>query len=160
MKAKPKKARRVAGEFTPPPVERGQHDELEVVAHDPNNPGVRRVQIKRPNRLRKYLALKSISEPMCQAGEELGNAWEAAGLVQRTTVNLMGTGGDYRDMSGMQLDAYKQVQRALAGDRKRYADLLVAVCCFDEGVMDTRRLRRALMRLAVHFGMLKAYKKA
>ena len=152
-----RKSRAVEVFETPTPF-RGQHDQLDVETIDPNNTKARRVRVLRPNRLRKYRAMGSITEPMSDAGERLASLWEAAGLLPRTTANLNATGGGYRDMSGHQLDAHKAIQKALAGDRRRYADLLVRVCVFDEGVMDTRTLRRGLLRLAIHFGFAKVAK--
>jgi len=142
-------------DFAVPPPERGRHDELIIMSPDPKNPGVRRVQIKKPNRLRKYRALGSITEPMAQAGEELASLWERAGLIQRTTANWDGVGGGYTDLSQIQIDARKAITKALSGDRRRYSTLLVNVCCFDEGVNDTRTLRKGLLRLAVHFGLIR-----
>lgn len=141
--------------FELPPIERGQHDALDVVHHDPQNAGAKRVQLRYPNRLRKYVALKSITDPMAQAGETLASDWEAAGLIPRQTANLNGTGGGYKDITTHQIDARKRLNKALAGDRKKYADLLVSVCCFDRGVQNTRRLRRALLTLAYHYGLIR-----
>lgn len=140
---------------------RGQHDALDVEQIDPNNTRARRVRVLRPNRLRKYLAMKSISQPMCDAGEILGTQWERAGIRERITVRYGSSGGVgvgaqmVRDMGAECMDAYADVQRALGGDRAPYADLLVSVCCYDEGVANTRRLRRALLALAVHYGLLR-----
>lgn len=136
-------------------MQRGQHDQLDVVHHDPQNAGAKRVQLRYPNRLRKYVALRSISEPMATAGETLANDWETAGLIPRQTANLNGTGGGYRDITDLQMDARTRVTKALAGDRAKYADLLVSVCCFDRGVQNTRRLRRALLCLAYHYGLMR-----
>lgn len=147
--------------FATPPVERGQHDQLVVVNHDPQVMSAKRVQVLLPNRLRKYRAINQakggeagITEVMMQAGEELAATWEAAGLTPRQTVNLLTSGGGYRDISEYQIEARKRLVKALAGDRKPYADLLVSVCCFDQGVPNTRRLRRALQMLAYHYGMI------
>jgi hypothetical protein len=144
---------KAAGEFATPPRERGQHDELEVVNHDPQNIGARRVQVKLPNRLQKYVALKSITPIMAQAGEALGDDWEHAGLVTRTTANLMGNGGGYKQMTDSQVDAYKRLQKALGGKRLKYADMLISTCCFDLPA-NTRVLRTALTKLAQHYGLL------
>jgi hypothetical protein len=141
--------------FAVPPAQRAQHDELVVVNHDPTNISARRVQVRLPNRLRKYLALGSISEPMCQAGEALASDWDRAGLTPRCTANLMSSGGGYKNMADPQIDARDRVVAALAGDRRRYADLLVNVCVNDEGMRDTRRLRRALIALARHYGLMR-----
>lgn len=141
--------------FEVPPAERAQHDDLEVKNHDPNNVGARRVQIRHPNRLRKYLALGSISDAMCNAGETLAADWDRAGLTPRQTVNLLTSGGGYRNITDLQMDARQRITKALAGDRARYADLLVSVCCLDQSLRDTRRLRRALILLAYHYGLIK-----
>lgn len=141
---------------------RGQHDELDVEQIDPNDVRARRVRVLRPNRLRKYLALRSISQPMCDAGELLATHWERAGLTPRVTANYsIGYAAVHTSvnlsggLSTEAVDHRAEVRKALSGDRARYADLLVSVCCFDEGLRDTRRLRRALTRLAVHFGFLR-----
>lgn len=146
--------------FATPPIERGQHDELTVVNHDPQVMSAKRVQVLLPNRLRKYRAINQarggeagITEVQMQAGEELAATWEAAGLTPRQTVNLLSSGGGYRDISGYQMEARTRLKKALAGDRAPYADLLVSVCCFDQGVPSTRRLRRALILLAYHYGL-------
>lgn len=140
---------------------RGQHDELDVEQINPNDVRARRVRVLRPNRLRKYLGMKSITQVMCDAGEILGTQWERAGVRGRVTTNYGaasagGAAGQVvRDSSGEGMDAYADVQRALGGDRAPYADLLVSVCCYDEGVANTRRLRRALLALAVHYGLIR-----
>lgn len=161
----PKKRPKTPTTFALPPAERAQHEALVVVNHDPQNAGARRVQILLPNRLRKYRAINQakggeagITEVMMQAGEELAATWEAAGLTPRQTVNLLTSGGGYRDISQFQLDARERLTKALAGDRKPYADLLVSVCCFDQSVPNTRRLRRALLVLAYHYGLARKYK--
>ncbi len=158
MKKRPK----TAVTFATPPVERGQHDQLTVVNHDPQVISAKRVQVLLPNRLRKYRAINQarggdagITETMMQAGEELAADWDRAGLTPRQTANLDRTAGGYRDISDMQMDARTRVKKALAGDRAKYADLLVHVCCFDEAVSNTRRLRRALVALAYHYGMMR-----
>lgn len=158
----PKKRPRTATTFALPPIERGQHDQLVVVNHDPQVISAKRVQVLLPNRLRKYRAINQarggdagITEVMMQAGEELAATWEAAGLTPRQTSNLLSSGGGYRDINAFQVDARKRLKVALAGDRKPYADLLVSVCCFDQSVSNTRRLRRALMMLAYHYGMVR-----
>lgn len=136
---------------------RGQHDELEVEQIDPNDIRARRVRVLRPNRLRKYLGMKSITAQQCEAGELLALHWDGAGLVERVT-------GRYDGMrvtsvgspsSSNSMDHRKAVRQALSGDRGPFADLLVSVCCYDHGVRDTRRLRRALTLLAVHFGIIR-----
>lgn len=164
MNAKTKRPKSAAL-FDVPPPERAQHDGLTVVNHDPQAISARRVQILLPNRLRKYRAINEkrggqsgITEPMMQAGEELAATWEAAGLTPRQTVNLLTSGGGYRDISEYQMDARTRLTKALAGDRKPYADLLVSVCCFDQGVSNTRRLRRALLVLAYHYGLARKFK--
>ncbi len=141
--------------FDVPPPERAQHDQLEVKAHDPANIGARRVQVRNPNRLRKYLALGSISDAMCHAGEALASDWDRAGLTPRQTANLLSSGGGYRSITDLQMDARVRITKALAGDRARYADLLVSVCCMDQSLRDTRRLRRALIVLAYHYGLMR-----
>jgi hypothetical protein len=141
--------------FDVPPPERAQHDTLEVKSHDPSNIGARRVQIRNPNRLRKYLALGSINDAMCQAGEALAADWDRAGLTPRCTANLLSSGGGYRNITDLQMDARLRITKALAGDRTRYADLLVSVCCMDQSLRDTRRLRRALLVLAYHYGLIR-----
>lgn len=142
--------------FDVPPPERAQHDTLEVKSHDPSNIGARRVQIRHPNRLRKYLALGSINDAMCQAGEALAADWDRAGLTPRCTANLLSSGGGgYRSITDLQMDARLRITKALAGDRARYADLLVSVCCMDQSLRDTRRLRRALLVLAYHYGLMR-----
>lgn len=140
---------------------RGQHDVLDVEQIDPNNVRARRVRVLRPNRLRKYLSTRSISQAMCDAGELLATQWERAGIRESVTTRYGASGGasskltlPLRDVSAEGIDAHKAVQKALAGDRRRYADLLVSVCCYDEGLRDTRRLRRALLLLAKHYGFL------
>ena len=140
-------------DFATPPRERGQHDELEVVNHDPQNIGARRVQVRLPNRLAKYQALKSITPIMSQAGEALAGDWEQAGLIVRTTANLLGNGGGYKQMTDHQVDAYKRLQKALGGKRRKYADMLISTCCFDLPA-NTRVLRTALTKLAQHYGLL------
>lgn len=137
---------------------RGQHDALDVEQIDPNDVRARRVRVLRPNRLRKYLAMKSITQPMCDAGELLATHWERAGLTPRVTArwseytnSVYCAGG----LSTVVMDHRAEVRKALSGDRARYADLLVSVACFDEGVRDTRRLRRGLLRLAMHFGLIR-----
>lgn len=151
--------------FDVPPPERAQHDGLTVVNHDPQVISARRVQILLPNRLRKYRAINEkrggqsgITETMMQAGEELAATWEAAGLTPRQTVNLLTSGGGYEHISDYQMDARTRLTKALAGDRKPYADLLVSVCCFDQGVANTRRLRRALLTLAYHYGLVRRWR--
>jgi hypothetical protein len=141
--------------FDVPPPERAQHDQLEVKSHDPTNIGARRVQVRNPNRLRKYLALGSITDVMCQAGEALGADWDRAGLTPRQTANLLSSGGGYRSITDLQMDARQRITKALAGDRARYADLLVSVCCMDQSLRNTRRLRRALILLAFHYGLMR-----
>lgn len=140
---------------------RGQHDELDVEQIDPNNLRARRVRVLRPNRLRKYLSTRSITQAMCDAGELLAAQWERAGIRESVTTRYGASGGasskltlPHRDVTADGIDAHKALQRALAGDRRRYADLLVSVCCYDEGLRDTRRLRRALLALAKHYGFL------
>jgi len=137
---------------------RGQHDALDVEQIDPNNTRARRVRVLRPNRLRKYLAMKSISQPMCDAGELLATHWERAGLTPRVTARWSEYSAVAYQSGGLStvvMDHRDEVRQALSGDRARYADLLVSVCCFDEGVRDTRRLRRGLLRLAQHFGLVR-----
>lgn len=150
-----KRPARIPGMFEVPPAERAQHDTLEVRNHDPANAGAKRVQIRHPNRLRKYLALGSINDAMCNAGEALAADWDRAGLTPRCTANLLSSGGGYRSITDLQMDARKRVTKALAGDRGRYADILVSVCCMDQSLRDTRRLRRALMVLAYHYGLMR-----
>lgn len=150
-----RKPLRLPGLFEVPPAERAQHDLLEVKSHDPANAGAKRVQIRHPNRLRKYLALGSINDHMCHAGEALGADWDRAGLTPRCTANLLSSGGGYRNITDLQMDARKRVTKALAGDRARYADLLVSVCCMDQSLRNTRRLRRALLHLAYHYGLMR-----
>lgn len=152
---KPQKKRRIAVTYEVPPPQRGQHDALEVKHHDPKDMSAKRVQLVHPNRLRKYLALKSITEAMCSAGETLAADWDLAGLTPRQTTNLMASGGGYKNITDAQLDARSRLTKALAGDRKRYADLLVGVCCLDQSQRDTRRLRRGLILLAYHYGITK-----
>ena len=152
---KPRKPATMPALFDVPPPERAQHDQLEVKSHDPTNIGARRVQIRNPNRLRKYLALGSINDAMCQAGEALASDWDRAGLTPRQTANLLSSGGGYRSITDLQMDARQRITKALAGDRARYADLLVSVCCMDQSLRDTRRLRRALIVLAYHYGLMR-----
>ena len=136
-----------------PPPERGQHDELEVKNHDVQNPGLKRVQVKLPNRLRKYRALGSITEDQAMAGETLAYDWEVAGKLPKQTVNLLSTGGGHRDMSRRQIDAHKRVVGALGGSRVRWADMLVSVCCFDQPAASTEKLGVALEALARYYGI-------
>jgi hypothetical protein len=143
---------------------RGQHDEMDVERIDPNDIRAKRVRVLRPNRLRKYLGMKSITLVQCEAGELLAAQWERAGLRERVT-SRYATGGacgnqiphSVRDLTAGAVDAHRAVQAALRGDRAPYADLLVSVCCHDEGVRNTRRLSRALTALAVHFGLVRRY---
>jgi hypothetical protein len=138
-------------DFAVPPSERAQHDALEVKNHDPQNRGARRVQVKLPNRLRKYRALGSITEDQLLAGEELATDWETAGKLPKQTVNLLSTGGGHRDMTQRQVDAHDRLVKALDGPRKRFADLLVSVCCFDQPAPSVPKLSGALELLARHY---------
>jgi hypothetical protein len=155
-KVRTSKTRRVAKTYETVNQYRGQHDELEVESIDPNDIRAKRVRVLRPNRLRKYLGMKSISRAQCEAGEMLASLWERAGKDVRTTANYTGVkvSSGFRDVTGAEVDADRALRAALRGDRARYADLLVSVCCYDVGVRDTRRLRRALTALGVHFGLI------
>lgn len=147
-----KRRERKAVDYAVPPPERAQHDDLEVKAFDPKVMSARRVQIRTPDRLAKYLRIGAIDRRAYEAGSILGLAWAKAGLTQRTTVNLLATGGGRRDLTDNQVDARRQLTQALAGPRAPYADILVNVCCFDAPA-DTRRLRKALDLLAIFYGV-------
>ena len=138
--------------FATPPPERGQHDDLEVKAFDPLNLAARRIQVRSPDRLAKYLRMGSIDQRLFEAGTILALTWAKAGLTQRTTVNLMATGGGRRDLTDYQVDARRDITRALSGARAPHADILLRVCCFDEPA-DVRRLRKALDLLAIFYGV-------
>ena len=153
MKRSRSRSRKSPADFATPPPERGQHDELEVVNHDPQNAGARRVQVKLPNRLQKYVALRSITPILAQAGEALASDWNLAGLTLRTTSNLSGVGGGRRDMSEAQMDAHRRVTKALGGGGKKYSDMLISTCCHDLPAR-IEVLRTALKKLAQHYGLI------
>lgn len=154
--ARSRKSRTVdAGEgFATPPPERGQHDELEVISLDPRDRSARRVQVKAPDRLAKYLALRSIELVQHDAGRWLRDDWVLARKSPSCTVNLLSSGGGRRDLTGTQVDADRRVRRALGGRRQRWAKMLVAVCCFDEAAGSTQQLRVALSWLAFHYQLV------
>ena len=139
---------------------RATHDEFEVERLDPNNLRAKRVRVRTPDRLAKYLRLRSITPDQHQAGDLLRALWDRAfgsrGFAKASTASLERVDGR-KGVEGYQGggDALRLRTALLEPSVAPYANLLISVCVFDEGVNCTRRLRKGLTALAVHFGIVR-----
>ncbi len=126
--------------------------------------------LQRLARLRDRRGRRWFTPALIAAGERLRTDFELAGLRPRTTIRYEPIGPDRRShrwregtLGERRLDARRRFDRALADVGPGLRDILIAVCCYLEGLEEMERrldwpqrsaklvLRLALERLADHY---------